>query len=292
MRIRWTTWLLLLSLTLACAVPVPTLEPLTQVELVDEMQLVGREGAPRAHVRLRLLSEHLTVYPATNIDLLHGRFRYNVAEWSPNIQQDTHKNVRYVTINQGIGSQIPLGASDEYVNMWDVGLAPGIPIDLGIDLGAGDMRLDLGGLSIAELGVTSGNADIVLTFSAPNPEPLGTLRITAGKGHCVATGLGNANFDILSVFGGAGELDLNFNGTQTRSTIANIKAGAGKVTVHVPATVGARVKFSSSPISMLNQSGFTEYTENVYVNAAYGVAVQTLTINLTTGIGTVKLISQ
>ncbi len=279
-------------LMLACAVPVPTVEPLTPIDPVDEMQSVGREDATRAEVRLRLFSDRLSAYPSAGEDLLKARFYYNVREWSPKVKQHTQDNVTKVAVNQGIGSQIQLGKSEEYFNIWDVALAPDIPIDLGIDIGAGDARLDLGGLSLTNFGVTSGSADVILTFNTPNPEPLALLRLTSGTGKFVATGLGNANFDRLSVLGGAGTVDLDFNGAMQRSALAEIKAGAGRINIRVPATVGVRVKFSSTPISAVDTLGFREQADNIYVNVAYGQALLTLTIDITAGIGVVNLISQ
>ncbi len=277
---------------LACAVPIPTTEPLTVIEPVDEVQTVEMDGAERAEVRLRMLSDTLNVHAAEDVGLLRAHFHYNVAEWAPTIKQDTEEQRTRVTINQGLGSQIQLGKSDEYLNTWDVGLRRNVPIDLGIDLGRGEMQMALGGLSLTRLAITTGGADLSMSFDAHNPEPMNTLRITAGTGKCIASDLGNANFDRLNITGGAGNIDLDFSGTWQRSALADIKAGAGRITLRVPASLGVRVTFASTPINTTDITGFTEQDDNVYVNAAYGQSPLTLTINLTTGVGALTLISQ
>lgn len=279
---------------LACAVPLPTVTPLTIIDLVDVTESVPRADAQRAEVRLRLLSDSLTVRSSAEVDLLRGRFRYNVEEWAPNIKQETKDNGErvIVTVGQGLGSQIPLGGSAEYVNAWEIDLARGIPLDLSVDIGAGETQLDLSGLMLSQLSVTSGSAEQSLVFHEANPIPMSTLRLTAGTGKCVAAGLGNANFDRLVVFGGVGALDLDFGGAWTRGALAEVRAGAGKITLRVPATIGVRVVFSSSPLSVVETTGFTVQTDNVYTNAAYGVAPVTLTINITAGVGAMTLISQ
>ncbi len=287
---RWGVGILLL-ITLACAIPIPTTEPLTVIDPVEVIETVGLNGAERAVVRLRLLTEALAVRPG-DAELLRARFYYNVEEWEPDVTQHKTGDTTRVTIEQGLGSRISLGDTEGYINVWDVGLARGVPIDLGIDMGKGTANLDLGGLSLTALGLTTGGTDTSLTFSEVNPEPLSTLRVTAGAGQFAATGLGNANFDRLTVFGGTGSLDLNFDGVWKRGAIADVKAGAGKVAIRVPATLGIRVVFSGTPISSVETLGFTERTDNVYVNTAYGVAPVTLTINLTSGVGAVSLISQ
>lgn len=279
-------------LAIACAIPIPTTAPLTVIDTVDEVQSVDLDGAQRAVVRLRLLSKRLTVRPGDGVGLLQGHFRYNVKEWAPSVKQKTDGETTNVTIGQGVGSQIPLGKSDEYINEWEIELGYGVPIDLGVDIGVGDADLDLSGLSISDLSITTGSADVSLVFNSPNPEPLGMLRLTSGTGKFVASGLGNANFDRVAVIGGTGTVNLDFNGDLQRSAVADIKAGAGKIDIRVPSAVGVRLTFTGTPISSVDTIGFTEQSDNVYVNEAYGVSTLTLTINVTAGVGAITLISQ
>jgi hypothetical protein len=273
-------------------IPVPSVEPISTIEPVEEVRVLQTEGAERARVRLRLLSDHLTIRDgAESPTLLRGWFRYNVAAWEPNVEQETDQGETRVTMSQGLGSQIPLGKSDTYQNAWEIDLARGIPTDLGVDMGSGTADLALGGLSLSDLSVTAGNTDLVLTFDEPNPEPLGLLRLTAGTGKLNASGLGNANFDRVSIIGGAGAVDLDFAGAIQRSAIVDIKAGAGRITVRVPDAVGARATVSGSPLRTLDLDRFSESGENTYVNAAYGEASLTLTLRITAGVGKIVLIS-
>ncbi len=294
---RHTFWIALACLlltTLACTIPVPTVEPLTIIEPVNQVESLSRLEAERANVRLRLLSESLIVRPSTEANLLQGRFHYNVQEWEPNIRQESRADgeLTVVTIGQGVGSQIPLGRSDEYFNAWEIDLNRGIPIDLDINMGAGTTQLDLSGLMLSNLNVTSGSADLSLVINEANPIPMSAARFTSGTGNYTIAGLGNANFDRMIITGGAGSMDLDFNGAWTRGAIVEVRAGAGRVTLRVPEAVGVRITFSSTPISTVDAFGLTEQTENVYVNGAYGVAPVTLTINVTAGIGAITLISQ
>ena len=165
-------------------------------------------------------------------------------------------------------------------------------LDLGIDMGAGEASLDLTGLRLSGLSVTSGSTDLVLAFGAPNPEPLGRLQLTAGAGKVTATGLGHANFDQLAVLGGAGAVDLDFSGAFHRSAMADIKAGAGRVTVHVPSGIGVRVTLGGVSLGNVDVTGFSKQADDVYVNDAYGQSPLTLTIKITTGVGSVSLISE
>ena len=100
----------LLVLT-GCTIPVPTVAPLTLIDPVDEVQHVPLGDAQRVAVRLRLLSQELVVRAGDGAESLSGFFRYNVAEWAPKVKQETDGNTLKVTIDQGLGSQIPLGSA-------------------------------------------------------------------------------------------------------------------------------------------------------------------------------------
>ncbi len=290
--IRSCCFVALILIVAGCSIPIPTIQPLTKIDTVEEIQTAQLDGAARAVVHLRLLSEELEVRPAAGADFFRGLFRYNVKEWSPNITREATDGVLDLTVNQGLGSQIPIGLGDEYDNIWEVELAPGVPLDLSVDMGSGVADLDLSGLSITKLTLTTGKTDVAIAFHQPNPEPLSMLRLTAGAGNTYITGLGNANIDQLNIIGGTGAIDLDFDGLLTRSALVDIKSGAGEFDIRVPDAIGVRVTFIATPISTIATSGFTESAENVYVNDAYGQAAVTLTIKITAGIGKVALVSQ
>ena len=290
--VRWMVLVMLLVGITGCMIPIPSVEPITTVDTIEEVRTLQMEGADRARIRLRLLSDQLVVrggaQPPT---LLQGRFHYNVEAWQPNIEQETDEGETRVTMNQGLGSQIPLGQGDIYQNAWEIDLARGVPLDLGVDMGSGTATLNLGGLSLTRLLVMAGNTNLALTFDAPNPEPLGLLRLTAGTGNFNVSGLGYANFDRVSVAGGAGAVDLDFDGSFQRSALVDIKAGAGRITLRVPNSIGARATVSGTPLRTIDLENFTESGENTYVNATYGEAPLTLTLRITAGLGKIELIS-
>jgi hypothetical protein len=291
-KLRPFLWLSLLLLLAGCVIPIPTVQPLTKIDPTEEVQSVSLGDASRASVRLRLLSEEINVRSSSGIDFFRGVFKYNIAEWSPKIDQEFTGNTLKLTVGQGLGSQLPIGLDDEYDNAWDIELAKGIPMDVEVDMVTGKADLDLSGLFLTKLTLTTGTADVALAFHEPNPEPLSMLRVTAGTGKTTITGLGHANIDQLNIIGGTGTVNLDFNGMLSRSAIVDIKAGAGEFNIRVPDAIGARVTFIGTPISSMTTTGFTEEADNIYYNDAYGQAALTLTIKITAGVGKVTLISQ
>ncbi len=288
---RWWLLVIVAVLGLACNVPIPTSQPLTVIEPVQVSQTVDLEGAERADISLKLLNGDLTLQPG-DLSLLQADFHYNVQEWEPKIESSTKDDTRKVSISQGVGSELTLGEDDTYINEWTITLARGVPMKLHITLGSGRASLALGGLSLTEASITTGKSETTISFDEANPEPLSALRLTAGMGDVVISGLGNANLDRLSLIGGTGSVDLDFSGAWRRSALAEVTAGTGSVTIRVPADLGVRITFTGTPVTSVSTVGFTETEENTYTNEAYGTASLTLTIKLSAGLGKIMLISQ
>ncbi len=292
-RIRYALWLMLLLVSLACAVPlpsVPTPRPLTLIEPKDVTLEADTTGITQLEMTVRILKGDLTVQQGPT---LKAQTRYNVAEWEPRWTTKPEAGTLQVKFEQGLGQELPLGSeSDQYIYLATLELPKGVPVALTIDQGTGKAVLDLSGLSVSSLGLTLGKADLNLSFGSVNPVPLTTLRLTNGTGKAYLSGLGNANLDRLNIIGGAGTLDVNFDGAWSRSAVADIKAGAGKITLRMPRDLGVRVVLSSSSLTSIEAVGFSKQGENEYVNASYGKAPLTLTINLTAGVGSIALISQ
>ncbi len=294
---HWKHWLTLagvMVLVLACTIPVPKIPtpvPLTVIDPVDLQRTIAVDGASRATLNLGIYVGDLTLRADDTVPFFDGHFRYNVAEWEPVLRQETVGDTFRLTINQGLGTQLPLADREKYSNAWEIALGRGIPLDLQADLGLGSARLDLGGMPLTGLSVTAGSGDVSLTYGAPNSQALGMLRLTAGTGAVIASQLGNANFDRLNFIGGAGGADLDLSGNWSRSAIADIKAGAGKLTIRTPSGVGVRLTFSGTPVSDLHTVGFSKQGDNVYVNADYGHVPLTLTLNVAVAAGSVTVIA-
>jgi hypothetical protein len=294
---RWKPGLMLAGMmvvVLACSIPIPkipTPAPLTLIDPVDLQKTVAADGASQATVKLGIYLGDLTLRSSDAVPFFDGHFRYNVAEWEPVLRQETVGTNLRLTVNQGLGTQLPLSDHEQYSNAWDITLGRGLPVDLQADLGLGAAQVDLGGIPLTGLSVTAGSGDVTVTCATPNPQALGMLRLTAGTGTVIATQLGNLNFDRLAFIGGTGGADLDLSGAWTRSALVDVKAGTGKVTVRTPAGVGVRLSFSGTPVSDLSTVGFTEQSENVFVNADYGNVPLTLTLNVAVAAGNITVIA-
>jgi len=117
-----------------------------------------------------------------------------------------------------------------------------VPLDLDLDLGAAEVRVDAGGLAIRRLRIETGAADAVLDFSAPNKAEMRRLDLKLGAASFVVTNLGNANTGNITVEGGVGSVDLDFGGAIRRDVTVDADVALGKLTLHLPHDAGVRVE--------------------------------------------------
>ena len=116
-----------------------------------ESRSVDLEKAERVRARLKIAVGELNVKGGAQ-KLADADFTYNVPEWKPDVQYRITGSSGDLTIEQR-GST---STSGNKKNRWDIRLADSVPLDLGIELGAGETRLDLGSLNLEGLDVRMG----------------------------------------------------------------------------------------------------------------------------------------
>lgn len=116
------------------------------------------------------------------------------------------------------------------------------PLDLDLEIGAAEARLDVGGLALSRLRVETGAADARLDFSAPNKARMRRLDVQLGAAGFVIRNLGNARVREIHVEGGVGKVDLDFGGTLEDDVDVDANVAIGKLSLRLPREVGVRVE--------------------------------------------------
>ena len=112
------------------------------------------------------------------------------------------------------------------------------------------------------------------------------IDLGVGEASIVLTGL---DISDLEVDMGVGDCEVDLVGDWESSFDADITAGVGSLTVIVPSDVGVRVSGRNDGIGSYSADGFIADGDS-WVNAAWGESDVSIDIDLTRGVGDVRLV--
>jgi hypothetical protein len=179
-----------------------------EVKTFEESALIG--GADSARVELDLSVGYTTVAALSDSANLIEAELTHVGEARLEVSGEREKSVRLYQTDTHVGW--PINLFDWFISedelRWEVGLSPNIPIELEVNGGVGDARLDLRGMELMALSIDGGVGRIDLTLPA-----------------------GGALYDARANVG-VGSLDIEVpRGAEVN---LRIKGGVGGVTIDVP----------------------------------------------------------
>ncbi|HEU0026415.1 MAG TPA: hypothetical protein VFQ25_04805 [Ktedonobacterales bacterium] len=199
------------------------------------------------------------------------------------ITEDQHPSGFWGALWSGRGFAPPI---------YELALGNARPYRLTIEIGASENTLDLGGLPISHLALKHGAGKTVIDFSAPNPQPMSLLEISAGAGSTELRNLANANCAEIIIEGGVAEYKLDFGGTLQRDAHVRVSTGLSSVTVTIPAATAARIT-ADMPLGHIEPAeGFTHRDGAFWTPAAVEGAQPTLTISASVALGSLTLRTQ
>jgi hypothetical protein len=236
-----------------------------------------------ADVTLQFGAGNLTVAPASasTTDLIEGTAKFNVADLKPTVTVDSNN----ITVEQGNLklTGIPVFNSN-VVNDWNLSLAEA-PLSLVIKAGAYQGKYELGGLSIHDLQVTDGAANVNLSFTKPNQVQMTSLEYTTGASQVTLKGLANAYLSNMTFRSGAGDYTLDFSGDLRTNMTVDIESGVSQVTLIVPQGVNAQVITETGLMTVSAGSGWQQHG-STYTHSGSG---NTITVNVKMGAGNLRL---
>jgi hypothetical protein len=201
------------------------LEPVSGADFIVESFTEPMDGAEAARVSLDFDRGTVAVFPLTGNE--------NLAEIEVTHNQDldfgsSGSTRRNVTVHLDSGTSFGfLDFLEEQQILGEVGLNPDLPIELSIDVGGGNADLDLSGLQLTDLEVSSGSGTITVIY----PDRL--LRAVLGAG--------SGSIEIQTTPDSELDLDAEVGSGRIRMEIADgvfgeaeLQSGSGSITVYIP----------------------------------------------------------
>ena len=118
-------------------------------------------------------------------------------------------------------------------------IPPNVPIELSLNVSMGESRIDLGGLTLSDLGLDLSMGNHEVDFRQPVVDGLTRLRLNARMGNVRIENLGNARAKSVDASGSMGNLTADLGGEWKPGSEAELSftQSMGEVRVNVPTNV-------------------------------------------------------
>jgi hypothetical protein len=185
------------------------------------------------------------------------------------------------------GHDIRVGRDDEMGSL-DLALARGVPMDLVLELGAVEADLDLGGLSLRRLKLSTGASASTVDVSEPNPYPMTSAELEVGAADFTVRRLGNLNTERMKVSAGVGEVTLDFSGSWRRDLHVDVGMGLGSLQLRFPEGMGVRLR-KSSFLTSIDAEGLRK-NGDVYSSPGWDTAERRITVDIDAAFGSIEVV--
>jgi len=167
-------------------------------------------------------------------------------------------------------------------------LARGVPMRLDLEFGAVRADLDLGGLELHALELSTGASESSIDVSEPNRGQIGTARFEVGAAEFDARRLGNLNAERIEVDAGVGSLTLWLDGEWRSDARVSIDMGLGALELRVPEGLGLQLR-KDSFLTSLDSEGLVKRGDT-YQSLDWADADRKVTVDLDAAFGSVKVV--
>lgn len=175
-------------------------------------------------------------------------------------------------------------------NDWTMKFTDAVPISFDIELGMGKGNIDLTGLMVKDLNISTGASSVTLRFDEPNPSSIENMTIETGLSKFKGYGLCNANFEHLKFEGGVGSYILDFSGRLDKEVDVDIEVGLGSVTIYVPDETGTKVYYEKSWVASIDlPKDFDEEEDDNYFSSNYYNTSGRINMHIEAGLGSVTI---
>jgi hypothetical protein len=118
-------------------------------------------------------------------------------------------------------------------------IPPGVPIELSLNVSMGESRIDLGGLTLSDLGLDLSMGNHEVDFRQPVVDGMTRFRLNARMGNVRVENLGNARAKSVDASGSMGNLTADLGGDWRPGSEAELSftQSMGEVRVNVPTKV-------------------------------------------------------
>lgn len=172
-------------------------------------------------------------------------------------------------------------SEEEPENRWKVYLAQGKPFHLNLEYGMGDAMVDLSGIAVRNLNISTASADVRVGYHTGfyNKVAMDTFAVKVDLGNITVDHMEQARAKQVIADVGFGNCTLDFGDGIKEASNVSAFVGAGNLIVMVPnAAVPIKVVIQNSPLCHVQlTSSFVKVAEDTWVNEYYDETAPNIT---------------
>jgi hypothetical protein len=199
--------------------------------IVTDSPSIPLGGAQELDANVRMGAGELTL-ESGGTDALEADFEYRPASLKPAVSYDVTSGtpaVGHLIVEQPDFEPNMFGDAK---NSWALRLATGVPLNLNVDLGAGQGTIRLGGLDLRELTMNMGAGEATVDFSGQWERDV-DARIQAGLGQLTLKFPDDVGVRVTGAKTGIGEFTADQSFTAEGTTFVNRAYGEATTTIEV-----------------------------------------------------------
>ena len=224
------------------------------------------------------------IRPSQNSDILNIYSNQELEEYGHSFSQELKGATCQVKLSldqegeRGVGRKISyqvFGDNEAAVldKVWKVYLTEEKPYALDLDYGLGNANIDLSGLSISNLRIKTGSADVNVSYASgiENKVEMDTFFVKVDLGSVSVKQLNLSRSHVVLADVGFGNMMLDFSDTPLVDNLVKGSVGAGNLVIMLPdRETPVLVKITDSWLCSLSLcKGLKRIGENTFANAAY-----------------------
>ncbi len=229
--------LLLLGLVATCDEP---------RNMMTETKTVDLEGAARAEVGLHMGAGEMHLRAAQQAALLEASFEFNRERNRPEVDYRLFGDKGILEVRHARRHGVSFGTTR---NRWDLTLGQAVPLDLTIDLGAGQSDIDLRELKLDRVEIDMGVGEVNLDLRGPHASGF-LVKIDGGVGSAKLALPAEVGVRV-KIDGGIGSVSAH-GLTKQAGAYVNDAYGKSPVTIEVDIDAGiGSVDLTCEPSSLI-----------------------------------------
>ena len=254
-------------------------------------QLTNQDGQEEVHFTLKASYGSCKISPTNNANPISIYGVVNNDDLEPDFQIKKQGATSHVAMTVSGQSQETLmsdlglnffgGRVEQPEDRWKVFLSQSKPFHLNLHYGIGDANIDLSGIAVKNLNISTGSADVRVGYHSGfyNKIEMDTFAVKVDLGNITVDHMEQARARNVIADVGFGNCTLDFgNGIKDGSNVTAY-VGAGNLIVLLPKTeLPVKVVIQNSPLCHVQLTeSFIKIADDTWVNHAYNAMADNIT---------------